>query len=291
MLRFIGFKGFVVFILCCFFSVAMGKDGNYFYGEGSGSSKQEAKAQALKDLATNLQVSVQYSATDTTSHTNNTLTSSGSSNISLQSQIKDLPGIEVYEEKKKGSTFHAKVRVNKAQLQNALYGKVSTSQARLVAMAGSCFSVPFKSYNAFKRTLKDYKRDLTLYQIVSKNMNYGTAELVRYEKMAGILPRYKLEAAWSGFSDNDEVIGRIVSSELDKFITRDSNADSTLYVKIFNDTGLLALHLQFSDCEGNPDSVIDIKTDLRTSSLHEEKNQRRIGPVIYKQIENYLENN
>ena len=71
------------------------KKSQYLYGNGSSYSLEAAKQYAIKDLVTNLQVSIKYSAKDSTTQVNNTLHTRASSDIVIESQIKDLPAIEI----------------------------------------------------------------------------------------------------------------------------------------------------------------------------------------------------
>ena len=112
-----------LFVLCYLFIIACSmtsshanknlykKDVQYFYGVGYGDTLTLAKENALKDLATNLQVSVQFKTQNTVYQSNQSLETIGNTSLSLESSLKDLSGIEVDAVKKTNKEYEVHVKI------------------------------------------------------------------------------------------------------------------------------------------------------------------------------------
>ncbi|MWV61467.1 hypothetical protein DCO58_09395 [Helicobacter saguini] len=267
------------------------KTPQYLYGQGSGSSFEVAKAEAIKDLSTNLQVSVKYNAVDNTRQNNDKLSTTGYSNIALESQIKDLPSIEVVKNVKKGNIYQAQVRVDKNILQDSIFTRLNASESVLDSILQECGTPSFSTFEKFKKVLREYKRDVNLYQIISKNASFNAEKLNDYEKIANNKPRYNVITNADSVGLNPR-IASITLSEIDKFITLDSNAKSALFVgfdEALSDN--FRIDFRFFSCKGDSklDSAISVNTHIKARELGEEKNLRRIGPIIYKAIKDHNE--
>lgn len=249
----------------------------YFEGTGYGNTPQQAKSAAIKDLSTNLQVSVKYSAQDVTTRQNNELQTSGYTNVSLESQIKDLPGLEVVKETKKKDQYIVQVRVDKALLQSQILNRVQSNQAILNSVLQSCNTIGFSNQDKFKKAFRDYQKDLSLYNIVSKNTSYGSMDLARYNEAANALPSYKVNIKFDNELSSNDDAKRIIYTELGKFIKIDDDSKNIVEILVSGNDSLV-LYFDFYDCNGKLDS--NVKFDAT---------RNRLGPIVYKGLEASLE--
>lgn len=259
------------------------QNSKYFYGEGSGSTFDAAKAEAIKDIATNLQVSVKYNSLDSTRQQGEMLTTTGFSNVALESQIKDLPAIEVTKSSKKDNIFTIKVRLEKSILQNQILNRINSSQNLLESMLETCKDTSFTNHNKFIQTLKDYKKDVFLYQIITKNSAYGSAILLEYNAIANALPRYQVNITFKDENIINNDIKNIIYAELSKFIKIDNDASKILNINV-NNSDVAVLYLNFYDCANKLESSLKIDTFLHYSDLSSQKSQKRFAAIFYKNL-------
>ncbi len=255
----------------------------YIYGEGSGSSFDIAKKNAIQDLATNLQVSVKYSMQQNMQQNDNTLQTRGISNTFLESKISNIPSIEVEKTIKKDNKITVRVRVEQALLEGAIANRIHTAQQQLQAMLDTCDTLAFWQYKKFKKTLQELQADITLYQALTKNMSYGNAMLATFQDSITNLPSYSITWDLHNLYGHAQETQAILIAELSKFIKIDSHATRTLYVQA-NTEGTLRFFLHFKDCKSNPENTIQIDTHASTKDILGAKNMR-LGAIIYKTIQ------
>ena len=274
-----------VFIQACGLkkSVALEGDG-YYYGEGRGVTFELAKQNAIKDLTTNLQVSVKYTSTNTTTQTNDTLQYSGSTNVSLESQIKDLPAIEVYKQSKKKNNHEVEVRLSKATLKNQMLTRVQKAQGSLDSMIGACKSTSFKNHEDFKRTFKEYSGNVALYQIAANDFTFGSDSVLQYQNIAASEPKYSVKISFEEDSPLNKDVERAIFTELSKIIKIDNNSNMPLEIQVDN-TSRLVLHFDFYDCQNKLEDSKKVDTFTDFQSFSEKSKLARLGPIIYKALE------
>lgn len=261
------------------------KKSQYLYGNGSSSSLEAAKQYAIKDLVTNLQVSIKYSAKDSTTQVNNTLHTRASSDIVIESQIKDLPAIEIDKITKKDNMIFVRVRVDKNLLQAQIANRLQNNKQTLDSLLQFCQTPAFNQYKHFKHVMQDYKNDVSLYQVLSKDMLYATEELSNYQEIIDILPSYRVNIEFKGLQSYKNELKHILHAELSKFIKIDDEATKTLRV-VVNDESVVMFYLNFYDCHNNIETSLQINTYMSGENIHINTQKGRIGAIIYKGIQN-----
>ncbi|RDU67590.1 hypothetical protein CQA53_00855 [Helicobacter didelphidarum] len=260
------------------------KQKEYLYGIGYGASFQEAKQYAIKDLSTNLQVSIKFVAKDVVRQKDNSLQTSGIAEVSLESAIKDLPALEIEKQTKKDNKFSVRVRVEKSLLQSQILNRIQANQQTLDSLLETCNTPPFHKYKDFKQILEDYKNDLAIYQILSKNMSYNSALTIHYQDISNSLPNYNIKLEFQHDNPNNIKVQRTLYSELGKFIKIDSSATKTLEILIEN-ADITMVYLSFYDCNKKLENVVKINTYLPYNTFYQAQQITRFGAIVYKNIE------
>lgn len=256
----------------------------YIYGEGSGANFEMAKQRAIQDLATNLQVSVKYSMQQQTRQNNQSLQTSGMSNMQLESKIKDIPSIEVVSTTKKGNITNVRVRVLQSVLEGAIHNRIQAAQQQLYAMLETCDAIPFKQHRAFKKTLQELQGDIALYRSLTKDMSYGNAALSTFQESVAELPTYAVVWELSELGEHEREVQTILNAEMSKFIKINGSATRTIHVQT-NTDDVVRFFLRFSDCKNNPENTIQINTHIKKHAIANGAQRARLGAVIYKGIE------
>ncbi len=287
----------IQYFLICFFSINIigckntkniiyeSKNNDYIYGQGYGSSFEVAKQHAIQDLTTNLKVSIKYSLSNTIQENNNTLKTSGVSNILFESHIKDLPFIEIDQTNKDGNKVFVRIKIKQSMLRDDIYNRIQTKQQKLSSIIIQCDTPSFKQYKSFKALLNDLRSDISLYQILSGNMSYGNSILTNFQDSIATMPKYIV--SWDSNLINNRDIKDIIILELSKFIKIDKVANRILNINIVNDETMKIL-LKFYDCSKNIENIIQIDTYMQINHIGANKLKSRLGAIIYKAIdENY----
>lgn len=257
---------------------------NYIYGQGSSSSFEVAKQYAIQDLATNLQVSITYSMQQNTQQKDDSLQINGLSRTFLESKMKDIPSIEVEKTWKKGNNIYVIVRVDKSVLEGAIINRIQNTTQKMQAMFSLCETLTFSKYRKFKKMFGELQNDITLYQSLTKNMNYGNTIIATFQKELATLPTYKIVWDLQNLYGYENEIQAILTSELSKFIKIDMQAKRTLYVTT-NTDDIFRLFLHFNDCENNPEITMQIDTHANKKAVLQGAQRVRLGAIIYKAIE------
>ncbi len=252
----------------------------YFYGIGHGSDINKAKENAIRDLITNLQVTVQFQTHSITTHNNQSLESSGMQYAFFESDFKNLRGLEVERVQHKNNQTIAHVRILKSSLQAQIAQKVQIMQDSLESLLQKCDSLSLKSFRIFQSTFKQWQNNVMLLQSLTDNFSLYNQRLKAYGALAMSKPSYNLVIE-SPKLDSD--ILAIISGELNKFIVISQDAQNILRLKIIHDDSI-RLYLIFEDCKGDREHSIQIDTYLTESSLKSNKNKIRLGAIIYKSI-------
>lgn len=257
---------------------------NYIYGQGSSSSFEAAKQYAIQDLATNLQVSIKYSMQQNTQQQDNAMQTDGLSRTFLESKIKDIPSIEVEKTWKKGNNIYVLVRVDRSVLEGAIMNRIQNAEQQLQAMLSSCQTLAFYQYKKFKRMFGELQNDITLYQILTKNMGYGNAAIATFQNALSTFPAYAISWDLHDIQEYEKETKAILVSELSKFIKIDKQAKRTLHITT-NSDNIFRLFLHFKDCENNPENTIQIDTHASKKDMLQGTQRTRLGAIIYKAIE------
>lgn len=257
---------------------------SYIYGEGYGFNFDIAKQNAIQDLATNLQVSITYSMQQDTQQKDNAMQINGLSKTSLETKIKDIPSIEVDKTWKQGNKVYLRVRVDRMVLEGAIMNRIQKSQQKLQTMLLPCETISFSHYRQFKKYFEELSSDITLYQILTKNMSYGNSMIASFQNSLAISPTYSISWDLHNLHDYEEEIKVIFISELSKFIKISSNAKQILHITANSDNNI-RFFLHFKDCKYNPENTIQIDTYTNKKSMLNGMQKARLGAIIYKAIE------
>lgn len=260
------------------------KNANYLYGEGFDDTFELAKQNAIRDLSTNLQVSIKYSSVDSTQQINNSFQTSGNNTTIVESQIKDLPAIEIDTNSYKNNKYFVRVKVEKSLMQSQIFNRLQSNEQKLDSMLHTCHSPQFQEYKQFQHIFKQYINDIQVYRILTKNMNFNSDIVQQYQRIANALTQYAITFE-NTHLENATIVQNIVSGELSKFVKIDNQATKHITIAFYANKTLV-VNLSFYDCNNQLETFKQINTYLSLKDLQDEAKRSRLGAIIYKALEN-----
>lgn len=285
-----------IVLLCCFIyfiscsSNNLGaldndsKNASYLYGIGYGKDANSAKENAIKDLATSLQVSIQVQAQNTTVHNDYSLKTSGIQHASLESGFTDLSGIELDKVSKAGDLVVVRVRATKAILRSQILQRMKAKQDFLKASIEKCGYPSLKSYEMFKIYLKELQNDINVISALGGSMTSYQLEVKDYGAIAARKLSYDLNVEQSIYVPD---VLPILLAELSKFMIISKESTRTINAKITSDK-YIGLELVFLDCNGDVEDSININSYIDRHKLNSNNNKTRLGAFIYKTLYSFM---
>ncbi|WP_181881841.1 LPP20 family lipoprotein [Helicobacter sp. MIT 14-3879] len=257
------------------------KDFEYLYGVGYGKKLNIAKENAIKDLITNLQVSVKFTSQNTTMQNNQSLETIGNASTFLESSFNNLTGVEIDDVRHEKNNITVRVKIAKTILQAQIMQKVQNAQDFLESSTNKCGSPSFKEFKKFQAAFKEWQNNISLLQSLTKN-SYEI-QTQQYASMIAHNPNYNLVIDFKSISQYQQEIANILTTELNKFITINKAAKNTVHVQIIQDKEI-HLYFTFNNCKGEIEHSLHINTYMPESSLSDANNKTRLGAIIYKNI-------
>lgn len=252
----------------------------YIYGQGLGTSFEMAKAQAIKDLSTNLQVSIKYQEQNVTTQRDNTLSQSGYSNVTAESSLKNLPEVEITQNKKIKNNYEVQVRVDKMKLMQSVQLQVDNNAQELSGMLGNCGRTNIMNHQKFVKIFKEYQQNLSFYRVLSEDYSFEDAHLREFSNIAAQLPRYNIRVSNElNMSDLDDIL----RNELQKFVRQDSNAPLANVSLESSGTRGYVVSFLFYGCNANEGAIKGIRIDTHLNAKEmTNRGLQRLGPIVYK---------
>ena len=254
-------------------------DNAYIYGEGYGSSYELAKQAAIKDITTALQVNVRYSDISSITQDNNSLSTSGMSNVYLDSNIKNLSNVEVVESQENKDGFKVRARINKIIMQSQLIESIYKEEHQMDNMIKTCGMPSLRDFNKMKTIFTTYQNDILLYNALSKLPL--ESENAKYQSMLNNPPSYELRFFFNTRSSHNKDIESIITPEIGRFVS--INPDSNIHIDVNVEYRQnIEIIIKVYDCNNSIILQIPINTYINTANY--DNNRQRLGPIVYKRI-------
>lgn len=283
---------------------------SFFYGFGSGNTFIEAKENALKDLALNINVSIKYESNNSTSEENEILKMISNQKISIKSSIDSLSGIKIQHTNTLSSKHNVNIKISKLDLANEIEDSMIKSLNLINAKIYNSLNhltldkILFPSLKDIKQTKNEIKNLFSkhlILQSINNNLKYfkfhsSNSDLEYYldhnvlRYLALILnqkPSYKLHFTFNissnaNVQNSNSELENVIKHELSKFINIDSNSLKRIEIELNKNNSTTINALFF-----NQDNVIEeiIKAEY---NKEDSNNYMRIGAIFYKKIESVV---
>lgn len=276
-----------------------GEDSNYLYGVGSSSNLQDAKFEALNDMASQISLSIESDINISKEHSNDHFSSAVSSNIGVNINDVELDSLEYPQIDEIGNVFFVQARIKKEIVISKLNSNIDiyTTDIRNILNSikySNCRTLSPK--HRYKLSLFMSKINLYAKQIKALNgkiINQALIDDVNLVLQNQPLAHYA-SFAQGGKTADYSLIQTAIANEYNKFF-HIQKADSDIYY-IENRYNIsrginkisISLHTSIKDCSNNIvfDTSIEASQDSRDINIALD----RLKAQLYKKINSWIEN-
>lgn len=265
---------------------------NMLVGFGNAKTLEAAKANALNDIITQLNVEVRSQFSQQTQRQDSQLKHTSSSDIMLKSADIQLNNIEYVKSTFWDNQFYVQAEVSKATLIVEFQKAFNNTYATLHSInPNKCPTLSIKEKTQLEQTLQKLSLYNTLLQTLgSKARTFDEFESILYANMP--LPSAKLSIK---SNQAHEKITNDLRKELGYFYRLENNASHTLQTEVSfkhikpNHTKIDILFNIF-DCHSNPifSTNVSYEASNREDSLSFAS--QRVSVQLYKKIQEWIEN-
>lgn len=261
-------------------------------GFGSAGNLNSAKARALSDIITQLNVEVNSSFSSQTQRQDSHLSYSSSHDVQLESLGIELNDVNYVKNEQKDGIFYIQARVPKTSLIRQFQKKSSTLLNTLnPASLSTCPSLSAKD----KARLESSLKDLHLYGSLLQTLGSTPSQTNSLDKILSAnspTPQAKLVVE---SNLNHEIIYSDLEKELGYFYTFDANATQTLRAKVNvatnGNSAKVEIFFSILDCRSNVLFSTSVSHTHSASSLYEAVKfaSHRASVQLYKKIQEWVE--
>lgn len=289
--------GLLVSLIGCFGSSAQlpswyGKNqvsSEALIGFGSGESLESAKAKAMADLITQLNVRVNARFSAQTQRTGAQTLRSSSQNVELQSRDFALQDVQYTKSAIQDGRFYIQAQIPKQSLIEQFQASFSQLYNAIAPLENKCSELSIKDRARLAQSLKH----LELYASILQNLESSSDSL---EKLQALLAQNTpLPSAKLIIQSNvsSEILNNDLSKELGYFYTLNSQAsqsiNANIKVQTRNQEAKVEILLTLKDCRGN--SIFHTSASYSASNTDEALQfaSKRASVQIYKHIQEWIE--
>ncbi|PAF52680.1 LPP20 family lipoprotein [Helicobacter sp. 13S00477-4] len=292
----------LIFLIACFFLgacanhlsisnppgwfLAIPNNHNNLYGNGIGKTLQEAKQNAINDLALNIKIKINSDTDIQNTQINNKQSSEILQNIQISLDTIELQNITIIRNEYKNKNYYVQIKIPKNTLLQNLKNKYDLSYERLkYFLKNTCSSIFISDKNTLESSLQylfSLKESIYTLDPTTKLQSLNVYENILNQNSP--LPKVKLIFEPQ---DKKEIINTL-SAEYAKFIQNsDKKNIYTIKNKILiqNKTNQYHITLQVDmyDCKDNIISHIELDSTQNTK-IHA---MNRIKVKLYKKLKEY----
>lgn len=257
-------------------------------GFGSGKDLESAKANALSDIITQMNVKVDSTFSANTARENSTITHSSSTRVQLDSQKIELNDVKYVKSEFYNSQFYVEAQIAKSDLIIQFQKRFnSTYNALNTTSVSKCESISIKD----KVRIENRLDRLKLYAALLQTLGASSKPLNSFENLLNTnspLPKARLVIE----GDNNEYIESDLKKELGHFYSLDNSATQILKAKVSTQDGYITTkhEIIFSiiDCRGNAvfnESVAFVDGENKGAKFA----SKRTSVQLYKKIQEWIE--
>lgn len=260
-------------------------DNSYLYGNGSGKNIQEAKNNAINDIASNIKVKVNSNTTLINSEIDNKQTSNLSQNINLSLSNIQLQDIIQTQSEYKNHQYYIQIKVPKESIiQNLKQEYMNLYDSLAYLKQNKCSSISINEESMLKHKLQSLSDLSQTLHVLSNQINL--VSLGFYQQiLKDNSPKPKAKII---FNTNDKEYSNALNAEYAKFfINSDKNniqaITNTLAFSKEGDKIKLSLEVNIQNCENK--SILN----FQISSKEKDKDDaiQRLKAQLYKKLKSY----
>ncbi len=257
----------------------------FFYGSGSGNSKEAAKEKALNDLASNISVHVSSKTTSTTTRHNKTLDKKSSQNIKLVVDSLKLVHVNIDKQECHKNMCYTRVRMDKNTFLNLLSKRYATLYNTLSPFkpVQGCKGIFIKE----KQQIQSLLDKMTPMQEILSAYGRASASLTSYQELIKAnSPKPKAQIIFANGADPE--IANALTGQYARFVDQTTapgfyTINNKLYTSEGNGLFHIGLDINIKNCQGDVVYSKHLSADQRTRSFAIE----RIKAQAFKQLRNY----
>lgn len=271
------------------------KGDSLFVGFGNAKTLDAAKANALSDIITQINVNVQSQFNLNTQRQNGNIEYRSSNDVWLDSSNIEIGSIQYTKSEFKNNLYYVQAQIPKTALIkqfqtkfNNIYNTFNTSKI------GQCQALSAKEFATLSQNLEN----LHLYALYLETLNQSTKDLSKFENLLAQnspLPQAKLVIRSNASSMAEAIIENDMIKEYGHFYAIDANAKNTLKndVKISTNGKEVKVDVMLTilDCKNNPSFTTSV-THAHSASKQEDALRfasQRVSVQLYKQIREWVE--
>ncbi|WP_104710411.1 LPP20 family lipoprotein [Helicobacter felis] len=262
-----------------------GNPSAYFYGYGSGETKQVAKERALNDLASSIVVSVSSTTSSQTTRVNKTLDKRSSQNINLVVDSIKFVNVKVDKQECTQHICYTRLKLEKNMFLDTLAKRYSNLYNNLSALhpLEGCRGIFLKE---MQKLVVGVNKALPLQELLNA---YGrnVASLAPYQNLLKEnSPHPKARIIYAPGSD--EEIADALTGQYARFVQQDDgpglySIENKIYQSSSNGQFHIGLNLKIKNCQGNIiySKLLSADQPSRSAAIE------RIKAQAFKQLRNY----
>lgn len=246
-----------------------------FYGIGSGKDNKSAKQDAIADLVGTIQLNIQTSFNTQTKRVGDTLSSSATQDIKLNTQMFKLINIKVAQSECDDGVCYTRVEIKKDDLLTQLRGEILLGLEKMKDLAS-----PF-DYR--------YKKDILYPEILSKFSLYsalGGKESV-IPKNAGDQPTLAVIFEYDGNFKKTfkSILEKTIKDDISKYAKISANSEWKIIIGVYKEEKTVTLDISAKNKneEIHNASVCDTQKPNISDSFF----TKRLGVQAYKKIKQW----
>ncbi|TLD82184.1 hypothetical protein LS68_004110 [Helicobacter sp. MIT 05-5293] len=272
------------------------KDDSLFVGFGNAKTLDAAKANALSDIITQINVSVQSQFNLNTQRQNSNIEYHSSNDVWLDSSNIEIGSVQYTKNEFKNNLYYVQAQIPKTALIKQFQTKFNNLYNMLNASKiGQCQALSAKEFALLSQNIEN----LQLYALYLETLNQSTQDLSKFENLLAQnspLPQAKLLI---NSNDTSSVIKEMIKNDMIKeyghFYAIDANAKNTLKNDVIISTNgkevKIEVTLTILDCKNNPSFSTRVTHTHSASKQYDALRfaSQRVSVQLYKQIQEWIE--
>lgn len=261
------------------------KNPAYFYGHGSGGSKDIAKQQALNDLASSIAVSVSSQTTSNTTRVNNTLDKRSSQRVKLVVDSVKFINVQTDKQECKRHTCYIRLKLDKNMFLNLLGERYTNLYNTLTPLHPSrgCQGVFIKEKQQIQAILDQM---VPMQEILSAYGRAPQSTQFYQDIIRANSPKPKANITFVGTTDPE--IADAITGQYARFVQQTHapgfySINNKIYESDANGQFHIGLEINIKDCQDQIIFSKQLSADQSTRGAAIE----RIKAQVFKQMRNY----
>ncbi|BCZ18633.1 hypothetical protein NHP190012_02750 [Helicobacter sp. NHP19-012] len=257
----------------------------FFYGSGSGNTREAAKEKALNDLASNISVHVSSQTTSTTTRNNNKLDKKASQHIKLVVDSLKLVHVDTDKQECQKGVCYTRVVMDKNMFLNLLskrYADLYNTLSPFKPTQG-CHGIFIRE----KQQIQTLLDKMTPLQEILNAYGRSSAPLTSYKELIKAnSPKPKAQIVFANGADGE--IADVLMGQYARFVRQTTapgfySIDNKIFTSEGNGLFHIGLDINIKNCQGDIIYSKHLNADQHSRGFAIE----RIKAQVFKQLKNY----